>query len=173
MQNKSYNKHKEDKNQNKIEIEKYINNPHDKIVRDVLLEKREGIIFLNNVLKLKEPLKIGNIENYTNSFVSTKLENKISDVVYKVINANMYVVIEHQTKKDTYMNKRIFNYKTEVMEKALSEDNEEKIESKSYIEPTVVGIVLYTGKEKWNHKNNKIKSKEAKMTLKKWKTQEL
>ena len=161
------------KNYKENDFEKYINNPHDKIVRDVLLEKREGIIFLNNVLKLKEPLKIGNIENYTNSFVSTKLENKISDVVYKVINANMYVVIEHQTKKDTNMNKRMLNYKANILEKVLSEDNEEKIESNSYIEPTVVGIVLFTGKEKWNHKNNKIKSKKTKMTLKKWKTQEM
>ncbi len=162
------------KNYIKNELEKYINNPHDKIVRDVLLEKREGITFLNNVLKLKEPLKIEKIENYTNSFVSTKLENKISDVVYKVVNENIYIVIEHQTKKDKSMKKRMLFYKMEVLRKLADElEDEEKLERKNYIDPTVIGIVLYTGKEKWNRKNNKIKSKKITMTLKKWKTQEM
>ena len=159
-----------------MDKKEYINNPHDKIIRKILMNKKEGKAFINKALNLKEEekLKEKNIENYTNSYVSNELKNKISDVVYKVINANMYVVIEHQTKKDKIMKKRIWHYKSEIIRKLLDDELEEqKLENKNYINPKVVGIVLYTGKEKWSNEANKIKNEEDKMTLDDWKTQDI
>ena len=65
----------------------YINNPHDKIIRNVLLDKEEGAYFINKALNLKEEEKLSekNIYNYNSSFVNKKLQNRISDVVYKVV----------------------------------------------------------------------------------------
>ena len=54
--------------------EEHVNNPHDKEIRKVLMNKKEGKIFINKALKLKEEekLKEENIENYTNSYVTYK-----------------------------------------------------------------------------------------------------
>ena len=86
----------------------------------------------------------------------------------------MYIVIEHQTKKDKIMKKRMWNYKSEITRKLLDDELEEKkLEDKNYINPKVVGIVLYTGKEKWSNEANKIKNEEDRMTLDDWKTQDI
>ncbi len=168
---------RKDNTRKKNKIEKYINNPHDKIVRDTLSGKREGVIFLNNVLKLKEPLKTRDIENYTNSYVNNALQNRISDVVYKIEKENMYIIIEHQTKKDEEIASRLLEYKSEILKRKLEEKIKEKHKA-----PKAIGIVLYTGKGKWQNENNKIKSKAKnkiqgeqgnEMTLDEWKTQDI
>ena len=117
-----------------MDKKEYINNPHDKIIRKILMNKKEGKAFINKALNLKEEekLKEKNIENYTNSYVSNELKNKISDVVYKIVNkeeqiSEVYIIIEHQSKKDKNMGIRMYEYKTLVIRQALDEIKKDTI----------------------------------------------
>ncbi len=148
-------------------IQEYINNPHDKEIRKVLMNKKEGKIFINKSLKLKEEdkLKEANIENYTNSFVSNELKNKISDIVYKIVNrkelGEIYIIIEHQRAIDPRMRIRMCEYKSLVIRQAL---DEKQINAKGYKQPVVIGIVLYTGQKKWKEEKEVLKKLEEEGT---------
>ncbi len=192
---------KDENLQEENEKVEYINHPHDKIIRDVLLDKEEGSYFINKALNLKEEEQLSekNLYNYNNSFVNNKLQNKIPDVVYKVIKEEtnnkevknkeienveikeqgekdkseereIYIIIEHQSKKDPLMEYRFFDYKVEITRLALDKS---KVGEESYKEPSVIGILLYTGKEGWRKEtednNNKFREKR---TLESWTKQE-
>ena len=192
---------KDENLQEENEKVEYINHPHDKIIRDVLLDKEEGSYFINKALNLKEEEQLSekNLYNYNNSFVNNKLQNKIPDVVYKIVKEEtnnkevknkesenteidkhrekdrleereIYIIIEHQSKKDPLMEYRFFDYKVEITRLALDKS---KVGEESYKEPSVIGILLYTGKEGWRKEtednNNKFREKR---TLESWTKQE-
>ena len=70
-------------------------------------------------------------------------------------NKDIYFLIEHQSSVDYSMSFRIEEYKLEIMRSAI---DKEKIKTKEYEIPTVIPIVLYTGKGKWTveRKLNKV-----------------
>ena len=135
-------------NQNKVmeEEETYQvrNQKHDKIFKEILDNKKEGVKLLNKYLDLKIEEK--DIEKYTRKFVLPELENRESDVIYKLKNEQIFFLIEHQTKVDYSMPFRMLEYIVEIMRSAVSR---EKIQNKSEKLPIVVPIVIYTGKENW------------------------
>ena len=136
-------------NQNKVmeEGETYQarNQKHDKIFKEILDYKKEGVKLLNKYLDLKIEEK--DIEKYTRKFVLPELENRESDVIYKLKNEQIFFLIEHQTKVDYSMPFRMLEYIVEIMRSAVSR---EKMQNKSEKLPIVVPIVIYTGKENWN-----------------------
>ncbi len=118
-----------------------VNHEHDKIFRTVLSKKTDMAKFLNKFLNLK--IKAEELEKYNNSYINQRFKNREADVVYRIKNQNIFLLIEHQTKIDKKMPIRLLEYSTEIMESA--------IEDKKYkTEPMVIPIVLYTGKTKWN-----------------------
>ena len=135
-------------NQNKVmeEGETYQarNQKHDKIFKEILDYKKEGVKLLNKYLDLKIEEK--DIEKYTRKFVLPELENRESDVIYKLKNEQIFFLIEHQTKVDYSMPFRMLEYIVEIMRSAVSR---EKMQNKSEKLPIVVPIVIYTGKENW------------------------
>ena len=135
-------------NQNKVmeEGETYQarNQKHDKIFKEILDYKKEGVKLLNKYLELEIEEK--DIEKYTRKFVLPELENRESDVIYKLKNEQIFFLIEHQTKVDYSMPFRMLEYIVEIMRSAVSR---EKMQNKSEKLPIVVPIVIYTGKENW------------------------
>ena len=135
-------------NQNKVmeegETYQVRNQKHDKIFKEILDNKREGVKLLNKYLDLKIEEK--DIEKYTRKFVLPELENRESDVIYKLKNEQIFFLIEHQTKVDYSMPFRMLEYIVEIMRSAVSR---EKMQNKSEKLPIVVPIVIYTGKENW------------------------
>ena len=135
-------------NQNKVmeegETYQVRNQKHDKIFKEILDNKREGVKLLNKYLDLKIEEK--DIEKYTRKFVLPELENRESDVIYKLKNEQIFFLIEHQTKVDYSMPFRMLEYIVEIMRSAISR---EKMQNKSEKLPIVVPIVIYTGKENW------------------------
>ncbi len=130
----------EEENKEKITKNK-VNHEHDKIFRTVLSKKIDLAKFLNKFLSLK--IKTEELEKYNNSYINQRFKNREADVVYRIKNQNIFLLIEHQTKIDKKMPIRLLEYSTEIMESA--------IEDKKYkTEPRVIPIVLYTGKAKWN-----------------------
>ena len=66
---------------------------HDKSIRKILLNKKEAVIFINQALRLentKNEIKEEEIELYNNQYVTKIYNNRISDIVYKIKNKNVY-----------------------------------------------------------------------------------
>lgn len=120
------------------------NQKHDKIFKEILDNKKEGVKLLNKYLDLK--IKEHEIEKYTRKFVLPELENRESDVIYKMKEKPIFFLIEHQTKVDYSMPFRMLEYSMEIIKSAITK---EKMKSKNTIYPIVMPIVLYTGKERW------------------------
>lgn len=130
-------------------IDKTINNEHDKIFRKILDNRREAKVFINKTLGIN--INEDDIEKYNSSFVSYELKNRESDIVYKIKNKDIFILIEHQTKVDYKVPLRILEYSMELMKSAI---NYEKFGKKNYKLPLVIPIVLYTGKKKWKVKES-------------------
>lgn len=128
-------------------ISEKINNSHDKIFRSILDRKKDTCYIINKALKFD--LTENDIQKYNSSFITRHLENRESDIVYKMINDEVYFIIEHQTKIDYTMPLRMLEYKLEVMRSAIRGKN---INNKNEKVPIVVPIVLYTGHKKWDAK---------------------
>lgn len=126
----------------------YINNSHDKIFRKALEDKNNAIKIINRILK-EDKVSMDEIEKYNSSYISSKLANSEADIVYKVINQDVFFLIEHQTKIDYSMPYRILKYELEIIESVLIDKN---YKNKKYKYPIVIPIVLYTGNKKWNAK---------------------
>lgn len=126
----------------------YINDSHNKIFKKALEDKNNAIKIINRILD-KDKVSIDEIEKYNSSYISSKLVNSEADIVYKVINENVFFLIEHQTKIDYAMPYRILKYELEIIESVLIDKN---YENKKYKYPIIIPIVLYTGNKKWNAK---------------------
>lgn len=123
-------------------IKSEINNEHDKVFKELFVNKNEAVYFLNRVLNLK--LQADEIERYTNSFVTSGYKYKEADCVYKLKNKRVFFVLEHQSIVDYRMPYRMLNYQAEVMRSCETYKN-----VKDNREALVIGIVLYTGKSGW------------------------
>lgn len=130
-------------------ISEKINNLHDKIFRSILDRKKDACYIINKALNFN--ITENDIEKYNSSFITRHLENRESDIVYRLKNDEVYFIIEHQTKIDYTMPLRMLEYKIEVMRSATRGKN---INNKNAKVPIVVPIVLYTGHKKWNAKLN-------------------
>ena len=130
-------------------ISERINNSHDKIFRSILDRKKDACYIINKALNIN--ITENDIEKYNSSFITRHLENRESDIVYRLKNDEVFFLIEHQTKIDYTMPLRMLEYKIEVMRSATRGKN---INNKNAKIPIVVPIVLYTGHKKWNAKLN-------------------
>ena len=127
-----------------------INHPQDKLFRLALDNKKEVAELINRELKIKSKYKLTEnyIEKYNSSFISQKFRNQEADVVYKKKDQKIFFLIEHQSKIDYDMPRRILHYEIEIIESAI---DHKKIKKDEKI-PTVIPIVIYTGTAKWNAK---------------------
>ena len=139
---KKYAKESEEFNKNKSKIDK----EHDKIIKRVFQSKKEAARFISKVIERK--IKPRDLIVSQNSFVTSELRYREADIVYKIRNKNVVILIEHQTRVDYRMAYRILNYQIEIMR--VNEVENPRKEDKECL---VIPIVLYTGKEKWTAKN--------------------
>ena len=82
------------------ELEKEIDQKHDKLFKDLLSRRDEAVKFLNKYLRTEKPIYEYDIELYKTEFVTDLYEKREADIVYKMIDKNIYFLIEHQTKID-------------------------------------------------------------------------
>ena len=124
-----------------------INNEHDKIFRTVLDKKTDVSKFLNKFLGLN--IKTEELEKYNSSYIDPKFKNKEADIVYRIKDKNIFLLIEHQTKIDKKMPIRLLEYSATIIESTIED-------TKYKPKPRVIPIVLYTGKTKWKIENETI-----------------
>ena len=124
---------------------KEIQQKHDKLIKNILKNKKEFVKFINQFLKPKKELEENELEKYTNSYINHKYRKKEADIVYKVKEKPIYYLIEHQSTIDYNMAYRILNYCIDIMQEWIKG----KKTGKETKYPIVIPIVLYTGRKKW------------------------
>ena len=131
----------------------YLNNSNDKIMRQILKDKNQVAINLNEWLKIKDENKIKpeELEEVTESYITKTWSNEETDILYKDKKyEGVYYLIEHQTKIDYQMAKRIAEYKNEIQNHY--QRNEKIRNNKNYKIANITAIVLYSGDKKWDAK---------------------
>lgn len=120
---------------------------HDKLFRDLLSNKKEVCSFLKEYLNLS--IEEQSLIPYKTTFITNDFKNRESDIIYKIKDKKVFILIEHQTKIDYSMSYRILNYSLEIIRNFI---RSEKIQNKNYEYPQIIPIVIYTGNNKWNAK---------------------
>lgn len=143
---------KEDNEEYSIKQKKKTHQYSDKVFKEILSNKKEFIKFLQKYIDKErfKHLSEGNLEKYNKEFITSKFRKKECDIIYKISNLNMYIIVEHQSKVDYTMPERITEYCIELMR----DINANKMR-KEISRPIIVPIVLYTGQHKWNVENRK------------------
>ena len=90
------------------------------------------------------------LEQCNNRYITKAYFNKETDILYKIKNRPVFILIEHQSSVDYTMPERIIEYLVEILRKYNIE--RKKIKNKISTIPTIIPIVLYTGNKKWNVK---------------------
>ncbi len=149
-----------DTKENYLTKKKKINQPHDKMFKEILEDKEETVKFINEILKLEgtdNELKKDDIEKYNREFITDEFSNIEADIIYKKKEQNIFFLIEHQSTIDYSMPYRILRYNMAIMESAI---NKRKIRNKEYKLPTIFSFVIYTGDKKWNAQSYLIEKQE-------------
>ena len=118
---------------------------HDKIFNEILDNKTEFINFIhtylpNNEIKLNEC----DLEKYNRKFITSNFKIKEADIIYKINNKEVFILLEHQSTIDYEMPERIVGYCLEII-RSVRFKNQFKD-----VYPLIIPIVLYTGNKKWN-----------------------
>lgn len=124
-----------------------VNKPHDKLFKIVLGEKKQVVELLNRVLKPSKKLREKEIEKYSTERINYSFGESEADIVYKIKNKEIFILIEHQRTIDYNMPKRILDYELEIIREAT---RGKRMTKKNHKLPTVIPIVIYTGDKKWD-----------------------
>ena len=136
--------------------DKYKNHFNDKIMRKILKDKYQAAIYLNDWLKIKPKYEIKpeDLEEVTESYITHTWSNKETDIVYKDKKYDgVFYLIEHQTKVDYLMAKRIEEYKNEI-QNHYELNRPKGNNKKSRKVANVIAIVIYIEDKKWKAKRN-------------------
>ena len=89
-----------------------------KAIKNILSDKQEAAILINEVLELegREKIKPSEITEYKTDFITKDYFNREIDIIYKdLTQKNVFYLIEHQSKVDYRMPMRLIEYYNEVM----------------------------------------------------------
>ena len=114
---------------------------HDKIFRQILNNKKEVAVLINQEIKPESEIKEEDIEKYETKYIVKLYKEKQTDIVYKLKNKEVFFLIEHQTKVDKEMPNRIAEYSLHILNSRKARDRKAN--------PVVSPIVIYAGIQKW------------------------
>lgn len=120
---------------------------HDKSFKDILSDKEEMALFLSQFIDIK--LNSNELDELKNNYINKQFEKRESDIIYKIKNKEIYILVEHQSKVDKRMPIRILEYCMGIMMEI--EKNEKQNDGSN---PIIIPIVIYTGANRWNVKTN-------------------
>ena len=133
----SYGEKTELKNENE-KVHQY----YDKLYKSLLDDKKEFVYFMKRFFGYN--LKEKDVEKYTRTFVIKDTFRKgESDIVYKIKNEEIFIIIEHQSTIDYMMPVRMTKYCINVIESRI-------LGITKLIAPIVFPIVLSTASKPWD-----------------------
>ena len=123
---------------------------HDKLIKNVLQDKKEVAQFINQFLEPREKVKEDELVRFNNSYITKKYKSKEADLVYKIKSKELFFLIEHQSTIDNNMPYRMLNYCLDIMREWGRNKKQGRITSY----PIIVPIIVYTGNQKWRLPKN-------------------
>lgn len=123
---------------------------YDKLMKNILKNKNETTMLINNFLKPKEKIGAEQLVKYTNSYINKKYKTKEIDWIYKLRGKEIFFLIKHQSTIDNQMPYRILNYCIDIIQGW----NRNRRIRKNTLYPLIVPIVIYTGNRKWKVTRN-------------------
>lgn len=118
---------------------------HDKLIKDILQNKKEATKFINQFLEPREEVRETELVRYTSYYIAKKYNSKEADLIYKLKNQDIFFLIEHQSTIEPNMPYKMLNYCLDIMREWSK--NKKTGRNTSY--PIVVPILIYTGNQKW------------------------
>lgn len=97
----------------------------------------------------KNELLANQIEKCNIEFITKQKQRLETDILYKIKKRKVFILIEHQSKVDKLMPRRILDYYVEIMREMEKEIGDDKRNGKL---PIIYPVVLYTGRTKWTAK---------------------
>ena len=122
-------------------------NKHDKIFKSILQDKKELTKFLKKYMG--HEVEPENIELCNTNHITSDYKYSDSDIICKIKGKETYYLIEQQTRVDYSMPYRMLAYSVEIIREAVRGKN---TNSKDFVYPEVIPIVLYTGNNCWTAK---------------------
>lgn len=134
----------------RYEINKVSRNKSQNQLIDILRNKIELKVFLNEFFNLSE---IGSIQNisYCNNIKSISDKEINKNVICKIEDKEIFIFIKVIENIDNNISYKMFEHSINIIKKW---NLEEKIENKRY--PIVIPIVIYVGEKIWNKSNSKF-----------------
>lgn len=132
------------KNNDKINGDTY--HYHDKIFKEILSNEEEILLLIRKYLGYDKGKEIekDDLEKYDKEFITKKFRKREADLLYKIKEKEIFILIEHQSTVDKNMAERVTTMCLEIIE---SRNIKRGIKNEY---PLIVPIVLYTGTKKWN-----------------------
>lgn len=121
-----------------------IENIHDKLYKDLLNDEEEFSFFLKHFIGYELPKD--KLLKYNRTFITNDYRDRHADIIYKINNKPIYILVEHQSYIDHLISYRIFEYYSELLRSTI---NRKSASLKNYKIPIVIPIVLYTGLKPW------------------------
>ena len=123
--------------------ERKIHNEHDKLVKKILEKPREIEFVVKKALGLSKDEKI-EMESVRNEFITSDFRGKQADMVYKIKDKEVYILVEHQSTEDRDMPYRVLEYDVGIINTSLIKHNY-KVDKYA----KVISIVIFTGAGEW------------------------
>ena len=131
--------------QKKDKIVKKENKNYNELIKNILEDKKELSNFINQFLKPNKILKEDDFQKYINNDIIKKYKTDNSNVIYRLKKQDIYFLIELKSTIDYNLPYQILNYCVDIIQGWIKERKNKPINCY----PTVVPIIIYTGKEKW------------------------
>ena len=126
---------------------------HDKIFKELLDDKKEFISFIKKYVGEEIELKEEEIEKYNRKFINTNFKVRESDIIYKIKDKEIFIIVEQQSRIDYKMPERMTEYCLEII-------RSREYKSKFIESPLICPIVLYTGRKKWDAARTIVQEKD-------------
>lgn len=123
---------------------KNIHHTHDKLYRDLLNNKKEFNLFLQDFFSYSLE---DNFVKYNRNFITKNYSSRYSDIIFKLSKYPAYILLEHQSYVDYSIPYRVYQYYSLILEDTVDSN---KVKSKDYKIPLITPIIFYTGHTPWN-----------------------
>jgi|SRR5690554_5239432 len=129
-----------------------IKNPHDKFFKETLSKINVAQDFLLNYLpdEILQIIDIEELEIVKDSFIDKKMQERFSDLLYKVKINNrpgyIYTLFEHKSYPYHLISFQLLKYMISIWDLLIKQDKTEKPQEL----PLIIPLVFYQGKERWS-----------------------
>lgn len=119
-----------------------------KIIKNILKDKNEMAIFINEFLESKEKIENKNLIRYDCKYISNRHKVDENKLIYKLKNKETFFILDEVYELDNIVLYEILNYCIIIMQE-WNISNKIRGESKY---PVIVPIIIYAGTKKTNNK---------------------